>query len=59
MKRKPMRAIEIVNHALRRGASQGAAFVGGIPWCYIQEHAGQLIEKHPVKQLKKAPRRKP
>lgn len=58
MKRKPLRAIDIVNHKVHREASQGAAAMAGIPWCYLEAHRNQTIDKHPVTRLTKAPRRK-
>jgi len=58
MKRKFLRPIDIVNNKIHRDASQGAANMGGLPWCYFEAIKGNMIDSHPVKQLTKARRRK-
>lgn len=55
MKRKPLRPIDIVNHAVHREAS-----TGGVPECFTRKAVADApFTKYPVKQLTKALRRKP
>lgn len=55
MKRKPLRCIDVVNHAVHREASKG-----GLPEHYTRKAVAEApLAKTPVKRLAKAPRRKP
>lgn len=53
--RKPLRCIDVVNHAVHREASKG-----GVPEHYTRHAAADVpLAKKPVKKLAKGPRRKP
>ncbi len=58
MKSKLKTRLAEIDRRVHRDNSQGAGSMAGIPWCYVRAHMGDLVDKHPVKRLTKAPRRK-